>query len=89
MDDGLDIDEDEDEFDEMAFDEDEDEDEEGFFISSDECDDFQWLESMYARAIMPNPEKEEVIASCHAKLIRQASIVGNFYDDMEEPTQWT
>ena len=59
---------------------------ESFFISSDEFDEFEWLEPIYARAIVITPEKEKTVATCHAKLIRRRRIIDNFYDDMEEPT---
>jgi hypothetical protein len=49
--DGDENDEDDDE------DDDHDEDEEGFFNSSDEYDGFKWLESIYARGIIPSSEK--------------------------------
>jgi hypothetical protein len=93
-DDGDDDDDDDDDDDanddddEAGFSEGEDSDE-SFFISSDEFDEFEWLEPIYARAIVTNPEKEKTVATCHAKLIRRRKIIDNFYDDMEEPTEWT
>jgi len=65
-----------------------DEDEEGFFMSSAEFDEFEWLESIYACAIIPSTE-EETAAWYHAMLIRRHKIIDNFYDPMEEPTEWT
>ena len=85
--DEMDSDEDEDDDDEMDFDE--NEDEESLFMSSDEFDEFEWLESIHARAIIPSTEKEEAVATCHENLIRRDKIIDNFYDDMEEPSEWT
>jgi hypothetical protein len=80
-----DDDDDDDNDDEAGFSEDEDLDE-SFFVSSDE---FEWPEPIYARAIVTTPEKEKMVATCHAKLIRRRRIIDNFYDEREEPTEWT
>jgi len=53
-----DDDDDDDDDDEAGFSEDEDLDE-SFFISSDEFDEFEWLEPIYARAIVTTPRKKK------------------------------
>jgi GNAT superfamily N-acetyltransferase len=91
--DGNDQDYGDDEDDEEHEEGDSDDDEDAQYSDEGVFSEFKWLEpisvTVTSSATLDERGKPRVVAMCRAKLIRRNMICGDFYDEMEQPTEET